>query len=240
MGLLAGGFVAGFINTLAGGGSLLTVPLLVFAGVGGNAANGTNRVGVLAGTISAAGTFRHLGVAGWKGIGRILVPTIAGSLVGSVLISRLTDEGFERAFGVVMIPILALSLYEPKSVKESQSIAWHPVVIALVFFAIGIYGGAFQAGVGLILIAALRRAGIDIVTTNNIKVIVTLALTLVALPVFVVGGDVYWVPALVLSVGLVVGAFVGARITVAGGERVVRPVLAITVVAMAGRLLGLY
>lgn len=238
--LLGGGFLAGIINTMAGGGSLLTVPLLVFADVGGNAANGSNRVGVLAGSLSATHTFKRLGVAGWVGIGRILVPTIAGAMVGSLLISRLADDSFERVFGVVMIPVLLLSLHKPDPNKLQDRRQWAPWLTTLVFFAVGIYGGAIQAGIGLVLIVALTRAGIDIVTTNHIKVIVTFVYTLFVLPVFIVSGDVYWLPAIVLATGLIVGAFVGARITVAGGERVVRPVLVVSVIAMAGRLLGLY
>ncbi|MCQ3806862.1 MAG: sulfite exporter TauE/SafE family protein [Acidimicrobiaceae bacterium] len=238
--LLGGGFLAGIINTMAGGGSLLTVPLLVFADVPGNAANGSNRVGVLAGSMSATGTFRRLGVAGWAGIGRILVPTVAGALVGSVLVSQLTDDDFERVFGLVMIPILALSLIRPDPNKLQDRPQWSWWVTTLVFFAVGIYGGSIQAGIGLILIVALTRAGIDIVTTNHIKVIVTFVYTVFALPVFIVNGDVYWLPASVLAAGLAAGAVVGARITVAGGERVVRPVLVVAVVAMSGHLLGLY
>ncbi|MCY3851113.1 MAG: sulfite exporter TauE/SafE family protein [Acidimicrobiaceae bacterium] len=238
--LLGGGVLAGIINTMAGGGSLLTVPLLVFADVPGNAANGSNRVGVLAGSLSATGTFRRLGVAGWTGIGRILVPAVAGSLVGSVLVSRLTDDDFERVFGLAMIPLLVLSLRKPDPKKLQDRPRWPPWITAIVFFGIGIYGGAIQAGVGLILIVALTRAGVDVVTANHIKVIVTFVCTAFALPVFIVNGDVYWLPAIVLATGVGVGSSVGAHITVSGGERVVRPVLVVAVVAMAGRLLGLY
>ena len=238
--LLGGGLMAGTINSMAGGGSLLTVPLLVFADVPGNAANGSNRVGVLAGSMSATGAFSRLGVAGWTGIGRILVPTVIGALVGSVLVSQLTDDDFERVFGLLMIPILALSLIKPDPAKLQNRPQWPWRFTTVVFFAVGIYGGSIQAGVGLLLIVVLTRAGIDIVTTNHIKVIVTFVYSLFALPVFILNGDVYWLPAIVLAAGLMVGSFVGARITVTGGERVVRPVLVVSVTAMAGHLLGLY
>lgn len=238
--LVGGGLLAGIINSMAGGGSLLTVPLLVFADVPGNAANGSNRVGVLAGSMSASDTFRRLGVAGWTGIGRILVPTVVGAIVGSVLISQLADDDFERVFGLLMIPILALSLIKPDPAKLQSRPRWPGWVTTVVFFAVGVYGGSIQAGIGLVLIVVLTRAGIDIVTTNHIKVIVTFVYSIFALPVFILNGDVYWLPASVLAAGLVVGSFVGARITVAGGERVVRPVLVVAVTAMSGRLLGLY
>jgi len=238
--LLGGGLFAGVINAMAGGGSLLTVPLLVFADVPGNTANGSNRVGVLANSFSAASTFRRLGVAGLGGIGRILGPAVVGALVGSIVISQLADDTFERAFGFVMIPILILSLRKPDVAAMADRPQWPTWLTTIVFFGIGIYGGAFQAGVGLMMIVALSRAGVDLVIANNIKVIVTFVFTVFALPVFIINGDVEWAPALVLAVGLAAGGYIGAHITVAGGEKVIRPVLVVAVVIFAGRLLGLY
>jgi uncharacterized membrane protein YfcA len=238
--LLGGGLVAGIINTMAGGGSLLTVPLLVFAGVPGNAANGSNRVGVLASSLSAASTFRRLGVAGLGGIGRVLGPSVAGALLGSIVVSQLTDDAFEQIFGFVMIPILLLSLRKPDVAAMADRPQWPTWLTTIVFFGIGIYGGAFQAGVGLMMIVALSRAGVDLVIANNIKVIVTFVFTVFALPVFILNGDVDWAPALVLAVGLATGSAIGARITVAGGEKVIRPVLIVAVIIFAGRLVGLY
>ncbi|MDW3218707.1 MAG: sulfite exporter TauE/SafE family protein [Acidimicrobiales bacterium] len=238
--LLGGGVVAGVINAMAGGGSLLTVPLLVFADVPGNTANGSNRVGVLANSLTAASTFRRLGVRGLGGIGRILGPAIVGSLVGSIVISQLADDAFEQAFGFVMIPILILSLRKPDVEALAERPQWPTWLTTVIFFGIGVYGGAFQAGVGLMLIVALSRAGVDLVTANNIKVIVTFVFTVFALPVFIIAGDVDWAPALVLAVGLATGGYIGARVTVAGGERVIRPVLVVAVIIFSGRLLGLY
>lgn len=238
--LLGGGLVAGIINAMAGGGSLLTVPLLVFAGVPGNAANGSNRVGVLASSLSAASTFRRLGVAGLGGIGRVLGPSAAGALLGSIVVSQLTDDAFEQIFGFVMIPILLLSLRKPDVAAMADRPQWPAWLTTIVFFGIGIYGGAFQAGIGLMMIVALSRAGVDLVIANNIKVIVTFVFTAFALPVFILNGDVDWAPALVLAVGLATGSAIGARITVAGGEKVIRPVLIVAVIIFAGRLVGLY
>ena len=238
--LLGGGLGAGIVNAMAGGGSLLTVPLLVFAGVPGNTANGSNRVGVLTNSVSAAGTFRRLGVAGLAGIGRILGPAVVGSLIGSIVVSQLADDTFERVFGFVMIPILIMSLRRPDVEAMADRPQWPTWLTTIVFFAIGLYGGAFQAGVGLMMIVALSRAGVDLVVANHIKVIVTLVFTVFALPVFIVNGDVDWAPALVLAVGFAVGGYLGARLSVAGGERVIRPVLVVAVIVFAGRLLGLY
>ncbi len=238
--LLIGGFVAAVINTLAGGGSLITVPLLVVAGAPGTVANGTNRVGVLAGTFNASRMFQKLGVEGMKGIGGILGPAVAGSILGSVVVSRLADDAFEQVFGVLMIPILLLSLRKPNAASLAERPPWPRWLSTGVFFAVGLYGGAFQAGVGLLLIVALARSGVDLVLANHIKVITTFVFTCFALPVFLLDGRIDWNLALPLSVGFAGGAWVGAHITVAGGERVVRPVLILAVVALSGRLVGLY
>jgi hypothetical protein len=239
--LVAGGLFAGTVNTLAGGGSLLTVPLLVLAGVPGNVANGSNRVGILASNLSATASFRRLGVSGVSRALPVLIAVVAGSFVGSVAVSGLADETFERVFGVLMIPLLFLALRPPKIRTDEHGVpAWSPVVTALVFFGVGVYGGAFQAGIGLLLVLALSRSGMDLVVANSVKVVVVLCITVTALPVFIIGGRIDWGPALVLAAGFACGGALGARLTVQGGERLIRPVLAVAVVALAGRLVGLY
>ncbi|MBJ31697.1 MAG: integrase [Acidimicrobiaceae bacterium] len=236
--LVGGGLFAGCINTMAGGGSLLTVPLLVVAGVPGDVANGSNRVGILTSNASAATAFRRMGVSGLSRALPVLVPLVVGSLVGSLLVSRLGAESFERTFGVVMVPLLLLSLWPPRVAAADHP--WSGPVAAVVFFGVGLYGGAFQAGIGLILALVLLRSGMDVVVGSSVKVVVILTVTLTALPVFIVGGRVDWGPALVLAAGFAVGGALGARFTVTGGERVVRPVMTVAVLALSGRLLGLY
>lgn len=238
--LVCGGLVAGAVNSMAGGGSLLTVPLLVFAGVPGGVANGSNRVGVLLSNITAAAAFRRLGVSGLSRSVPVLVPVVIGSLVGAYGIAQVADDAFERAFGILMVPLLLLSLRQPRVSADGSLRAWPPAVSAAVFFGIGLYGGAFQAGVGLILLAALTRTGLDLVMANSVKVVVTLVVTATALPVFVVSGKVDWPPALVLGAGFAVGGALGARMAVRGGERVIRAVMTVAVLAASGRLVGLY
>ena len=238
--LLGGGLVAGVINTLAGGGSLITVGLLVVAGVPGNVANGSNRVGVVAAGLTAAAGFRHLGVAGRRQAVPVLIPVVAGSVLGALLIGGLTDDAFERVFGLLMVPLLILLLRPPRQLAAGEREPWPRWALVSVFFAVGVYGGAFQAGIGLILIVTLARSGIDLVLANSIKVIVVLFVTATALPVFVARGDVDWGPALVLAAGFAVGGWLGAHVTVVGGEKLIRAVMIAAVIALTGRLIGLY
>ncbi len=109
-----------------------------------------------------------------------------------------------------------------------------------VFFVIGIYGGAIQAGVGLVLLAALTRAGFDLVTANSVKVLVVLTVTAVALPVFIFEGKVDWIPALVLAAGFTAGGWLGAHVTVRGGDRMIRVVMVIAALLLAAKLLGAF
>ena len=237
--VVGAGLVAGIVNAMAGGGSLLTVALLnVFVGLPGLVANGTNRVGVLVQNASSVASYRKEGVRGFGRAVPVIVPVIAGSLLGSLLVSSVTDETFERIFGILMVPLLFLSLRSPKNV--GSQINWHPLTTAVVFFGIGLYGGAFQAGVGLLIVVALSRSGLDLVNANAVKVVVILVLTTIAVPVFVIRGQVDWGFAAVLAVGFAAGGWIGARVAVRGGERIIKPVLIGAVVALAGRMIGLY
>lgn len=236
--LVAGGFTAGIINTIAGGASMLTVPLLVLAGVPGNTANGSNRLGVIASSTTASLEFHRKGVKSREHLWRVLPSVVVGSLCGSLLVSQLSDTAFERIFGILMVPLLILAVRKPK-VQQSEK-GWPLWLTVIVFFAIGLYGGAFQAGIGLLLIVALSRSGLDLVTANAVKVLVTLAVAVAALPVFLAQGFFDLLPAVVLAAGFAAGGTVGAKISVRGGEKVIRPVMIAAVLALSGRLLGLY
>lgn len=244
--LAAGGFAAGVINTLAGGGSLITVGLLVFLGVPGTIANGTNRIGVLVQNVTSAWRFRAEGVSGFRSSLPVLLPTLVGSLLGAYGISLVTPALFERLFGLVMlgllVPMMRPSLApgpEEPATQETERARWPPWLRVVVFFAIGLYGGALQAGVGIFLIFAVSRAGYDLVRANSIKAVVIAALTAVAVPVFIASDQVMWPAAIALVVGFALGGALGVRLAVVAGEKLIRPVLGASVIALAGRMLGL-
>lgn len=240
--LASGGVVAGVVNTMAGGGSLLTVPLLVMLGLPGTVANGTNRVGVLVQSVVATWRFGAEGVPGVRAALPLVAPLMMGSAVGAVGVSLLPDATFERLFGIVMLVLMvpALRPATDRGRGGASGRELSPAIGWAMFFAIGIFGGAIQAGVGILLVLALARAGHDLVLANSIKVGVVALFTTVAVAVFVWQGQVRWLPAAILAASTSVGAVLGARLTVRGGERVLRPVLALAVALLAGRMLGLY
>lgn len=236
--LAGGGLVAGVVNTLAGGGSLLTVPLLVVLGLPGTLANGTNRVGILLQSAVAAWRFRQQGV--WDV--RRALPEIGavavGAVTGAVAVSRLSDAAFERSFGLLMLVLLIPTLRRPRT---EAPIRPRPLGVRLaVFLGIGLYGGAFQAGVGFLLLFALAWTGYDLVRANGLKVAINTCLTVLAVPIFILAGQVAWPQALALAAGFALGGELGARLAVRGGEALIRPVLAVAVAVFAGRLLGFY
>ncbi len=236
--LLAGGVLAGIINSMAGGGSLLSVPLLSLAGVGGTVANGTNRIAVLVQNITGAYGYARRDVGDRRRTVQVLIPAVAGGLVGSLVASQIPDDVFERIFGLLMLPLLYLSIRKPTIDTDREP--WPLWVSSVVFLAVGFYAGAVQAGVGLIILLVLSRAGFDLVTANAMKTVVILCVTLLAVPVFILNDQVRWIPALVLSVGMGAGGYLGANIAVDGGERVIRPVLIVVVLVLASRMLGLW
>lgn len=230
---------AGVVNAMAGGGSTLTVPLLVIAGVPGVAANGSNRVGILTSNLSTFLSFRQEGkTVEKKLLLPIIPPAVIGAAIGAFGVSQLTNDRFEQIFGLIMIPLIILTIRKPK--VEANAEPWPDVLMATVAFAIGIYAGAIQAGVGLILLAALSRSGMDLVTANVVKVIFTFFATLIALPVFILEGQVRWLPAIVLAIGLSTGGWVGAKLAVRGGEKPIRILMVIAAVVLALRLLGFW
>jgi len=237
--LIAGGLFAGIFNTLAGGGSLVSVPLLVLVGLPGGVANGTNRVGILAQSVAAAWRFRADGVSGIRQAMGVLAPIAIGSAIGAFVISRVADKTFEWLFGILMVALLPPILIRPTPASGGAP-RWSPRTKFAIFLLIGLYGGAFQAGVGLALVLALAYSGYDLVRANSIKVAVNAVLTLAAIPVFLSQGQVRWMPALLLAAGYATGGTIGARIAVRGGERVIRPVLVAAVFALAGKMLGFY
>ncbi|HKK51403.1 MAG TPA: sulfite exporter TauE/SafE family protein, partial [Myxococcota bacterium] len=146
--LALGGLVAGVVNTLAGGGSLLTVPLLVFVGLPATVANGTNRIGVLFQNGISTLRFRRSGFDGVGDALPLLVPVLIGSAIGATVASRMSAEIFRQVFGVAMIALLYPMLRPPRArASESTQAPRSAFLNAVVFFGIGLYGGAIQAGV---------------------------------------------------------------------------------------------
>jgi uncharacterized membrane protein YfcA len=239
--VIAAGFGAGFINTLAGSGSLITLPLLIFMGLPANVANGTNRVGVLFQNIISTESFRRKQVLDSRGGIILSIPAMIGSLLGAQIAVNLDEELMRRVIGALMVVMLIIILVRPKRwlqgeldrMGERPSV-WH----LLLFFAIGIYGGFIQAGVGIFLLAGLVLGiGYNLVRANPVKNMIVLLFTAAALVVFVANDQVVWSIGLILAIGNSLGAWVAAKMAVEKGARFVRWVLIVVVAVSAVQLL---
>lgn len=224
---------------MAGGGSLLSVPVLISLGLPPEVANGTNRVGVIAQTLAAAWRFRAEKIRGAEIVVPLVLPIAVGAVLGAYGISLVDGQSFRKIFGLLMIVLLIPTLRATRP-QETLERIWRPTTRTLVFFAIGLYGGALQAGVGLLLIMALSHAGVGLVIAQHVKVLLILALTLLAMPVFILQGQLAWAPGLTLALGFGFGGTIGAQLTVLGGERIARIALLLAVIGLSGRMLGLY
>lgn len=236
------GFAAGFINTLAGSGSLLTLPLLILLGLPANVANGTNRVGVLLQNIAAVATFRRRGALPLAGSWKLIVPAVVGAIVGAELAVDLDEALLRQTIGVLMIVLLAVMLMKPERWIAAHAAPREPrlTVEVPLFFAIGVYGGFIQVSVGLFLLAGLvLGAGYNLVGANALKNLIVLVFTAAALVVFVVNEQVEWTLGLLLGAGQAVGAWTAAHFAVERGAEFVRwSVVAITVVSAAALFTG--
>jgi len=241
--LLGTGFVAGIVNTLAGGGSNLTIPALMVMGMPADVANGTNRVGVFMQCVAAVRGFHGFGKLDSADTIPVLIPNLLGGVLGSLLAAILPVTWLKPLLLGTMVGLSLLILVRPSvvapplgtpviRVKDSPTAWW-------ALFTAGVYGGFAQGGVGFVLIAALAGTlRYDLRRTNALKMLCTGAFTLVSLVVFIADDLVLWLPGLILGFATMLGAMVAVRISLHFKQEWLKWFLfAMTVCASAAALL---
>lgn len=233
------GMIAGFININAGGGSSLTLPTLIFLGLDGALANGTNRVAIFIQNIFAITSFRKRQVSDFGSSFKLSLFTLPGAVIGAIAATRISNILFQKILGIVLI-FIVISLFFSRSYKngestQTQKSGW---LIYPALFAIGFYGGFLQIGVGFLFMAALYHLlERNLVRVNMHKVFIILIYTLPAILIFMATGNINWKYGLVLAAGNALGGWWGAHAAVKGGERFIRIVLGVAVFIMAIKLL---
>ena len=242
--IVLAGVAAGFVNILAGNGSLITLPALIFFGLPPNVANATNRVGVVFQNVVGVASFQRKGVLDVRGGLLYSIPASIGAAIGAYIAVDINEEVFRRVLAAVMILMLVLMFVKPERwVKGKTAQISHRLtpLSAIIFFVIGVYGGFLQAGVGIFLLVALvLNAGYDVVRGNAVKVFIVLALTIVSLIVFQANGQVQWGVGLLLAVGNMIGAWLATRVAVDKGAVWVRRFVIVVVLISAAELLGVF
>jgi uncharacterized membrane protein YfcA len=232
------GVIAGFLNVLAGGGSLLTLPLLLFFGLPAATANGTNRIAIFCQNIFAIAGFKRQGVFPIRLALLCTPPALIGSYIGANLAINVDEMLFRRLLALVMVIVLIFMVVDPMKrmqVSEKPMTPLRLAVLFVSFFGIGIYGGFVQAGVGFLIITGLLVHGLDLVRTNAVKVLVIFAFTVVALGVFVMHGQVDYV--LGLAFGNSIGGWFASHLAVKKGHEWIKRFVIVTVLIFALRLL---
>ena len=240
--VIAAGFLAGFINTFAGSGSLITLPMLIFLGLPANIANGTNRVAIIMQNAVAVGSFGQQKVLDVRRGLILAIPAVLGALVGAQIAVSLDEQMMRRVIGILMVIMLVIVLARPRRWLEGrpERLANRPGPLQwLVFFAIGVHGGFIQAGVGIFLLAGLvLGAGYELVRANAVKLLIVLCFTPIALLVFIYNDHVQWYAGLILGLGNMAGAWVASRMAVNRGAKFARWMLIAVLIIASAALLG--
>jgi len=238
--LILVGFIAGIINILAGGGSLLTLPMLIFLGLPPHIANGTNRVAIIIQNIFAVKGFQSKGIKTYPFSLYLAIPATIGAIIGAIVGIKIEGELFNKILGIVMLVIVIYMVLKSNKISKNNierikgKYFWLSIIA---FFFIGLYGGFIQAGVGFIILFTLSNINqFSLVKSNAIKVTVALIYTLVAVAIFAYNDSVNWKYGLILSLGNATGGWVTSRWSVNKDDKFVKKVLIIMVLAMAIKL----
>lgn len=235
------GFIAGIINTIAGGGSLLTLPMLIFIGLPPSIANGTNRIAILIQNFFSTAGFRSKGIKTfpfsiWMGVSA-LIGSIFGAYLGAIYFK---GEVFNRILAIVMVIIVIYMIFKPKIsnsiyIERIEGEYFWQLIIA--FFFIGIYGGFIQAGTGIFILLALNSIGkMNLVKSNAVKTVVVILYTLSALAIYAYHDKINYEVGFTLAVGNSIGAWFSSRYSVKKGDSLVRWFLIVMVSIMAIKL----
>ncbi len=235
------GAFAGVLNVIAGGGSFLTVPLLIFLGLPPTVANGTNRLAIITQNIGASWSFHRRGLLPRDWLVLAAPISVVGALLGTIAAVRIGDLAFQRVLAVSMVAITAWTLWHHASPAPGGASApptgarrW---AYLAAFFLVGLYGGFIQAGVGFMILALTTAGGLDLIRGNAVKVTLLLVFTPLALLLFAATGKVDWPLAVMLAAGNYVGGLMGVRVQVLKGHAWVRNVVTAAIVVFAVKLL---
>lgn len=242
--LIVSGIFVGFINTLAGGGTIISLSLFMFMGLPANVANGTNRIAVILQNITSVTEFGRKKMLDFKKGTALAIPTVVGAIIGAQIATDINQKVFEKALAVVMIIMVYFIVVKPsKWLKGQQNlmekkVSWLQI---LIFFLIGVYGGFVQVGVGYFILAGVvLGAGYDLVKANAIKVWIVLLYTPMALLVFILNDQVRWDFGLVHSIGNIIGAYIASKFAVTWGANFVRWVMIVFIMVTVGQLFGFF
>ncbi|WP_066629086.1 sulfite exporter TauE/SafE family protein [Labilibacter marinus] len=237
--LILAGLASGFINVIAGGGSLLTLPLMIFLGVPSVVANASNRVAILAQNIVSVSNFKKNKVLSGMYPVYLGVSALFGAIIGAYIAVDIPEKLLNKILSIVMVIVGVLILTSPtfKADQKERLDFKNRFIGVIVFFFVGIYGGFLQAGIGFVMILSLVKINrFSLLKTNAIKVTVALIYTISALAVFIWQDVVDWNVGLTVAVGSATGGWLGSHFSIKKGDVWIKRFLLVAIVVMAIKL----
>lgn len=234
------GVLTSVINIMAGGGSTLTLPILIFFGLDAPVANGTNRIGILSQSLFGMLSFRKEKVSQLKLSLKLGLLTLPGAIIGAIYSTKIENELFEKMLGIVMIGIVFTMLVpNSKNYFKEKILEKLPWLIYPTMFLLGFYGGFIQVGIGFLLMIALHHIlKLNLVYVNLHKVVIVLIYTIPALLIFILTNNINWFYGISLASGNGLGAWWGAKLAVKKGEKIIKIFLMVAILIMSTKLLG--
>ena len=231
--IIIAGILVGFINTLSGGGSVISLSLLILLGLPANIANGTNRISIFFQTLSSVGSFtRQKMFTSMKPIW-LSIPATIGAVIGALLAVDVSEKIIEISMTIAMVIMVFFLFYKPDKWLKGNThllagkIKWWQMVI---FFGVGFYGGFIQVGIGYFLLMSLvLGVGYDLVQANAVKNLIVFFYAIFALLVFIINGQVNYLYGIILSAGSIVGALIASYLAVKKGAGFIRIVIILSV-----------
>ncbi len=232
--------MAGGINSVAGGGLLITFPTMIWLGIPSVTANATNTVAIWPGTLGSVWGYRRELRGIDKRVFALVVPSLIGGITGAVLLRLTPTDTFDRLVPALILFATCLFMAQEPiqrrfNLAAAHSARSHWLSWTMVFqLAVGIYGGYFGAGIGILMLAALSLMGhTDIHQMNGLKNLLATCINAVAAVYFVFVGLVSWPAAIVMAIGAVVGGVGGASIARRMGARAVRRIVIVIGLGMS-------
>ena len=234
------GLAAGVINTLAGGGSAFTLPVLIFLGLPPSVANGTNRIVIVIQSLIGALGYKSKGISTFPFNIYLGISASFGAVIGALIAIEIDEKLFNRILAIVIITIGVLIIANNKKLdsKLIEKINGKYLFFSLIiFFFLGIYGGFLNAGIGIVIMFILNRYnGLDLVKTNATKVVLITIYSSIALIVFAYNNSINWEKGLWMSLGTIYGAWWSSRWSVKKGDKVIKIVMLIMITIIAIKL----
>ncbi len=240
--LAVAGASAGFINVIAGGGSLLSVPALLFLGFDGPAANGTNRISIAVQSLTASITFLKSGSQNFRQSILLSLCLIPGSVLGAIWGAQIHGVWFNRLLGAVMLLVLIATEIESRVAKHQRETSAegrlsNPIATYLAITLIGFYGGVIHIGIGFLIMGALMGVGkLSILQTNVHKMRMIIPASLCSLVVFYIHHQIFWVAGLTLASGSVLGSWLSAKFSLSKGEDAIRAIFKLCIILLILKL----